>query len=309
MMKHEIVREEESPAETMELVVTQKSIGYLETNIRRLELLVDKKLEDYKPESYMGDADLAKKDRAELNNGRKAIQRARINLIEELMKPYVEFEDRCKAVERKIDAASKALDEIVKAREIDEKDRKRKQIETFWATKEFDLFPLEKIFNSKWLNKTFKESDILSEMDAVIDRTYKDLKNCERYAAMYSLDAETVKAHYLMSLDVEETISYCDELQRQKEIAAKEKSERDEREHRKAIEIQRRESVREAIDAERESRISEIVDAAIGEPVEPKEPSRKEYVITVKCLDDELLKLKAAMNALGVEFSVEELEF
>lgn len=76
MMRHEIVREEESPAETMELVVTQKSVGYLETNIRRLELLVDKKLEDYKPESYMGDADLAKKDRAELNNGRKAIQRA-----------------------------------------------------------------------------------------------------------------------------------------------------------------------------------------------------------------------------------------
>lgn len=308
MMRHEIVKEEEMPAETMELVVTQKSVGYLETNIRRLELLVDKRLEDYRPENYMGDADLAKKDRAELNNGRKAIQRARINLIEELMKPYVEFEDRCKALEKKIDAASKALDEIVKAREREEKDRKRKQIELFWSTKGFDLFPLEKIFNDKWLNKTYKESDILSEMDASIDKTYKDLKNCERYAAMYSLDAETVKAHYLMSLDMEETISYCDELQRQKEVAAKEKAEREERERRQALEIQRSEVVRESLDAERERRISAIVDDAIGEPVETK-PVRKEYVITVKCLDDELLKLKEAMNAIGIEYSVEELEF
>lgn len=307
-MRHEIVKEEEMPAETMELVVTQKSVGYLETNIRRLELLVDKRLEDYRPENYMGDADLAKKDRAELNNGRKAIQRARINLIEELMKPYVEFEDRCKALEKKIDAASKALDEIVKAREREEKDRKRKQIELFWSTKGFDLFPLEKIFNDKWLNKTYKESDILSEMDASIDKTYKDLKNCERYAAMYSLDAETVKAHYLMSLDMEETISYCDELQRQKEVAAKEKAEREERERRQALEIQRSEVVRESLDAERERRISAIVDDAIGEPVETK-PVRKEYVITVKCLDDELLKLKEAMNAIGIEYSVEELEF
>ena len=307
MMKHEILHAEDGkPAESLELVVTDKSVGFLETNIRALELLIDKKLMEYKPESYMGDADLAKKDRAVLNAARKKLQQSRIALIGELMRPYVEFEDRCKALEKKVDAASRALDEIVKAKEGEEKDKKRKQIEQFWSSLNFDLFPLEKIFNPKWLNKTFKESDIIAEMETVIGKTYKDMKSCERYAAMYSLDAETVKAHYLMSLDVEETVSYCDELQRQKEVAAKEKAEREERERETALERQKREAVAEAVDAERRKAVSELADMAAGisEP-----PRRKEYVITVKCLDDELLRLKSAMNEIGIEFSVEELEF
>lgn len=308
-MKHEIVKDVDAdkPAETLELVVTNKSLGNLETNIGRLELLVEKRLEDYKPENYMGDADLAKKDRAELNGAKKTIQQARIALIKELMKPYVEFEDRCKALEKKIDAASAALDEIVKRKEGEEKDKKRKTIEAMWAAKEFDLFPLEKIFNSKWLNKTYKESDIQAEIAAAIDKTYKDLKNCERYAAMYSLDEDTVKAHYLMNLDVEETLSYCDELQRQKEVAVKEKVEREEREHRQRLEAQRREVAEDALAAERSSRVSALVEAATE--MSERKPERKEYVITVKCLPSELLKLKTAINALGIEFSAEELEF
>ena len=65
-----VIKDEETPAEDFELIVTEKSVGSLETNIRRLELLVEKRLEDYRPENYMGDADLAKKDRAELNKAK-----------------------------------------------------------------------------------------------------------------------------------------------------------------------------------------------------------------------------------------------
>ncbi len=305
------VVEEETPAESLDLIVVEKSVGYLQTNIRGLELYVDKRLEDYKPENYMGDADLAKKDRAELNKAKEKIGKTRRDLISELMKPYQEFETRCMALEKKVDLASKALDEIVKVKENEEKDKKREIINKFWESKNFDLFPLEKIFNPKWLNKSFKESDILKEMDSKIEKTYKDLKSIEKYSLMYELDADTIKAHYLMNLDVEETISYCDELQRQKEIAQKEKARREEREHQQAVEKQKKELFQEALEQEQRNEASDLASQALAsaQGTEPAKPTRKEFVISVKCFDSDVMKLKAAMNALGIEYSVEELLF
>ena len=124
----EIVEGETPQTDTLELVVTEKTIGSLNTNIERLEELVEKRLEDYKPENYMGDADLAKKDRAELNKAKDTIKRSRITIINELMKPYADFEERCKNLEKKIEQASKSLDEIVKIRDEQEKLKNRELI-------------------------------------------------------------------------------------------------------------------------------------------------------------------------------------
>lgn len=305
------VVEEETPSETLDLVVVEKSVGYLRTNIRGLELYVENKLKEYTPEKFEGDADLAKKKRAELNNAKKVLQQKRIEIIKECMKPYTDFEDRCKALEKAIDSASSGLDKIVKLKEQEEDEKKRKQIELFWQTKDFDLFPLEKIWNPKWLNKTFKESDILDEMDKRIAKTYKDLKTLETYSDMYCIEADDVKAHYLMNLDVEETISYCDELQRQKEIAQKEARERAEREHAEIIGKQKEELWKEESNFERNSEIKDLASQAIasasGTEVAPK--VRSMFTITVKAYEEEVLKIKAELNKLGIEFTVEELSF
>ena len=298
---------EQKPVENLDLVVIQKSAGTLETNIEELEKFIDKRLEDYTPEKFKGDADSAKKKRAELNAGREKLKRSRIDLINELMKPYSEFEDRCKALEKKVDKASAALDEIVKAKENEEKENKRKKIELFWKTKEFDLFPLEKIFNEKWLNKTYKESDILDEMDAAIERTYKDLKTIEKFD-----DAETLKAHYLMNLDIAETLEYGEELKKQKEVAEREAKEREEREHNAQIQKQISETNEEKFNLENNRNIDNLAEMALaaskGEKADLTE-KKQEYVITVNLLQAELIKLKSAMNALGIEYEVEQVQF
>lgn len=304
------VVEEETPAESLELVIVEKSVGYLQTNIHGLELYVENQLKEYDPEKFKGDADLAKKKRAELNNAKKVIDEKRKAIIKECMKPFEDFDDRCKALISQIGNVSNALDEIVKLRDNEEKDKKRNVIEQFWKSKNFDLFPLEKIWNPKWLNKTCKESDILKEMDVKIEKTYKDLKTLEKYSVMYELDAETIKSHYLMNLNVEDTISYCDELQRQKEIVAKEKAEREEREHTQAVRTQQKELMREALEYEQNKETADLASQAL-EAVhgEAPKPMRKEFVITVRCFDNEVMKLKAAMNALQIEYSVKELSF
>ena len=297
---------ESTPAESLDLVVIEKTVGTLDTNIAELEKFVDERLKEYDPKNFEGDADLAKKKRAELNTAKQKLTRSRIDLIKELMKPYNDFEERCKALEEKVDTASGYLDKIVKTKEQEEKDNKRNKIELIWATKNFDLFPLDKIFNPKWLYKTFKESDIIAEMDAVIAKTYKDLKTIEGFSDI----ADVLKAHYLMCLDIGDTLDYGEELKKQNEIAQKEKAERAEREHEEKIRQQKLETYAEEEEKEQNAPIADLASLALAQTGHeaPKE-IRKEYVFTVKVYDSELTELKKTLNNLGIEFSVQELSF
>lgn len=292
----------------LELVVINKTVGSLNTNISRLEELVNIRLEDYSPDKYTGDADSAKKDRAELNKAKEAIAVSRRKIIDEYMKPCSDFEERCKALEKKIDTASRALDEIVKQKENEEKEAKRKRIQLYWNSKNFELFPIDRIFNAKWLNKTFKEADITREIDSVIERTYKELKAVETYCELNGIteSADILKANYLVSLDMTSTLEYAEQLQKKKELAEKEAVERDGREHKEKLEKQFAETAKEAKKVESSKYVDEIVAMSNGEPVEE---IRKEYVISVKCTSEELVQLRSSMNAFGIEYSVQELDF
>lgn len=299
---------DEQPVEKFELVVTEKSVGSLVTNIEALEKFAEERLKDYSPKSYMGDSDLAKKDRAELNKAVDAIATARKNLIKELMQPYASFEDRCKKLEKRIAQASSSLDEIVKIKENEEKNIKRQKIECIWMNQQFELFDIDRVFNSKWLNKTYKLSDIEEEIKQIISRVYTEIKQIEKFA---QTDIEVLKAYYLDCLNIGDTFDYAEQLQKNREIMAKEKAERDQREHLAQIEKQKQEVAEEAAVFEQKQAVSDLVSLALASAAgtEVAKPLRKEFVITVKVYDDELLKLKATLNSLGIEYSVEELSF
>ena len=286
----------------LELLVLNQQVGHLNTNIEVLERMVEARLQDYTPEKYKGDVDGAKKDKAELNKARDKIKRARIDLMSELMQPYQDFENRCKTLERKIDEASSALNEIVKVREEEERQAKKDKITELWGSKNFNLFPLEKIYADRWGNKTCKLSDIEVEIDNIIKRTYSDLKIIEKYVE----EADIIKAHYLMTLNLEDTIQYADELQRQKEIAAKEKAERENREKTEKIEEQKKEVITEEKQQAWEKGFSALVDEALE--IESK-PEVNEYVITIQATPEQLTKLKGACNDLGIVYEVSQLEF
>ena len=302
--KTDTAEKAEAKATSLELVVTKNITGILETNIDGLEKFVDDKLKNYTPELYLGDADTAKKDRAELNNSKKFLSQSRIQLMNELMKPYSDFETRCKALEKKIDMASGKLDEIVKAKESEEKAKKQMRINEIWLSKNFTIVSLEKIQNAKWLNKGTKEKDISDEMDSAIQKIYSELKLIEKY----SDDAETLKAHYLDCLNISDTLDYGEELKKNRELVAQEKAEREAREHNAQMEQQKKELYQENIHAEQNNATESLVSQALGEEEEPKE-TVSEYVVSIKATKEQLNRLKSAMNALSIEFNVEELEF
>lgn len=285
----------------LELVVTKNVVGVLETNITQLENYVNQKLAEYNPNQYKGDADSAKKDRAELNNAKKTLSQARINLMKELMKPYSDFETRCKNLEKKIDSASGQLDVIVKEKENEEKQKKKDFVIEIWKSKNFDLVSVEKIFNQKWLNKTAKEKDISDEMDSIIKKIYSELKIIERYE-----DSETLKAHYLLNLDLNETLAYGEELKETRRLAEEEAKNRDEREHNEKLEEQKKEVVEEALNIVRQESLSDLANQVLEVD---SILTVKEYVFSIKATDEQLLRLKSACNDLCIEYNVEELTF
>lgn len=299
-MENVEIVDETKAADSFELVVTEKTQGSLITNIAAIEKFAEKRLKDYEPALYEGDSDKAKKDRAELNKATDILKRTRIDLINELMKPYEEFESRCKAVEKKIAKASANLDEIVKVKEQEEKNEKRKKIELQFATKNFDLVPLEKIFEEKWLNKTYKWNDICKEIDQAIDKIYKDLKLLDRFS-----DDLDLRAHYLMNLDISETLEYGEQIEKNRVLVQKEEADRPEREHKEAIENQKKELELE----EKQVPISNLADEALAAAGHEIKQERKEFVISVKCFDAEMHDLKNILCELGIEYSVKELIF
>lgn len=315
MAKKKIAEEKETateivPLNPLELRVTKNVVGVLETNIEQLEAYVTAKLEEYKPETYFGDADMARKDRAELNNSKKVLSQARIQLMRELMKPYSDFETRCKNLEKMIDTASGKLDDIVKTKEEEEKTAKKIRITEIWNSRNFTIVSLEKIFNPRWLNKTCKEKEIVTEIDAVIAHIYDDLKKIEKYAE--PCDVDTVKAYYIDCLDIGDALDYGEQLSKNRKIVQQEAEQREEREHSAVVEQQRKVEYAETIEKAHNEGLESMASVALGiEPeTQPKKPIFKEYTVTISATEEQVAMLKTEMTRLGIVYKgVIELSF
>lgn len=267
----------------------------LETNIGELELLVAEKLKEYTPGNYLGDSDSAKKDRATLNSSSKAISATRIEIVKRAMERFgiSEMETRCKKLEKDIATASAALDAIVKEKEEEEKRVKKAQIEEFWACQNFDLVPLEKVFDQKWLNKTAKNKDIFSEIEKKVETIYRDIKTLEALP-----DADVLKQLYLDTLDLGSAIRKGEELKENREKLAAEERERADREARKALQTQQVELAHEEIKSQKNAPIEALAAQVLGEKVD--DDPMMEYTLRFKAKKSVLFALRQYMTDNGI---------
>lgn len=255
-----------SETKEISLIEKESASGKLVTNIDELEIFVAKKLVEYTPENYKGDSDAAKKDRATLNASKKAVSAKRIEIIKNAMARFMidTFETRCKKVEKDIDTAALALDAIVKDKEEEEKNAKRKQIEQFWSVQNFDLVTLDKIFDQKWLNKTAKNKDIFEEIEKKIAAIYDGIKTIEAFG----VDVDTLKPIFLETLDIGATIQQGNRLRENRERLAKDEAECKEREAIKAKQKAQEELGREEMKSQVNEPIATIAAQAAGVEVD-----------------------------------------
>ena len=148
----------------------------------------------------------AKSDRAKLNKLKENFDIERKRIKELYLEPYLKFETELKEVLFLIEDSVQAIDTQVKAFEEDKKTRKRETIENYWNSNVGelkDLLTLDSIFNTRWLNTTYKLDDICREIINVIEKTKSDLQVIETLKSNHEL---FLKDYYLRELDLGKTL-------------------------------------------------------------------------------------------------------
>ncbi|MDR2509765.1 MAG: DUF1351 domain-containing protein [Spirochaetaceae bacterium] len=227
----------------------ETQIGSITTNAKAVLESVRRGVEKYKAPDYEPDEKTAKSDKAALNKAAKLVDEERKRVERAYNAPLEELKQVCREIKSELENASTIADEKYTFFCQAQKEKKRKIIVHYFESLKFDVLPLERLFDPRWLNKTVKMEDITAELDAKINRVYEDLKTIEGM----SEHAVIAKSKYLDTLDMGLALAEVSRLKENAERLAKEKAERAVREDAKAeAEVLERESVdlskREVID-------------------------------------------------------------
>lgn len=210
----------------MELIVKEINIPEkIEFNYQELKSEIETKLELYNSLVYQEkDLKTAKSDKANLNRLKKALNDERIRREKEYMKPFIEFKNQINEIIDIIDKPVRLIDNQIKDYEKIKKEEKNKEIiELFAEINQFEWLKLNKIFDSRWLNSSYRIKKVKEDMILSLEKIEADL------ASIDSLDyAFEIKEYYKKSLDLNYAISEVNkikELNKQKEEAERQRQE------------------------------------------------------------------------------------
>ena len=210
----------------MELIVKEINIPEkIEFNYQELKSEIETKLELYNNLVYQEkDLKTAKSDKANLNRLKKALNDERIRREKEYMKPFIEFKNQINEIIDIIDKPVRLIDNQIKDYEKIKKEEKNKEIiELFAEINQFEWLKLNKIFDSRWLNSSYRIKKVKEDMILSLEKIEADL------ASIDSLDyAFEIKEYYKKSLDLNYAISEVNkikELNKQKEEAERQRQE------------------------------------------------------------------------------------
>lgn len=274
----------------LSLVVKEKTLGSLVTNARDIKSFVENKIKEYSVDDYQGDAKQAAKDKAELNAAAKTLNDRRIALEKEWNMPFQEFKDIITETTNMIKTASGKLDAIVKAKECEEKELKRNEITELWNAKNFNLVSLDRVFNPKWLNKTYKIETVAADIDLIINGITKDLEALENFGE----DTAILKDLYLSTLNLQATLNKGAELKANRERLAALEAEK------KAAETQKQTETNQKQTDFAEKKNVETVEVKESPKVEPAKKTGTTYVFNVYGNSNEVESVKAIAEELNL---------
>ena len=285
------MEENNNVATSLQLVISPlQKMEAIKFNYEELKEGLKNSLTKYKNVVYTPETiKEAKDDRARLNSLAKSLNDGKINIKKEFMVPYDEFEGKIKELIELVKEPANEIDAQVKAFEEKEKEKKRSEIEKIYQENigEYEnLILLEKIYDSRWENKTYKLTDVKKEIQDIVKKADSDLKIINSQQTEFLLNIKDV---YFNTLDLGQALVEKERLEKQKELL-KPKEE--------IVETVVEESVHndDAVDAMRYA-----VDTAIEESKQVEEKMVK-ITFTVECTESQLLALGQYMKANGIKY-------
>lgn len=202
----------------MELKITDfQAPGKISFNYEELKQQIQTRAADYASLVYTDDQIAnAKKDRADLNRLKKALNDERIRQEKEFLQPFNEFKAQVKELCDIIDVATTSVDKQVKEFEDQKKAEKLNSIEEYWhSVLAADKIPaavsFRMIFESKWLNASVSMKSIQEAIDGKVEQIRKDLDVVDSLPS-YIFEAREC---YLDTLDLARAVSEAHRLQEQ----------------------------------------------------------------------------------------------
>jgi len=202
----------------MELIIyNQKPAEAIKFNFDELKKELTEGLEKYRGLVYDEKSiSEAKKDRATLNNFKKAIEDKRKEVKKQCLEPYENFEKQIKELVALVDEPVLEIDKQVKSYEQKKRDEKEAEIKDYYTENIGELaslLPLERIFDSRWLNATCRDKEWQTATDAAIQRTTSDLQTIADLKSEFELQ---IKDTYLNTLDLSSALNEKTRLEQQK---------------------------------------------------------------------------------------------
>lgn len=201
----------------------------IETNFEAVKEWLTEELAPYATMVVTPDAIAdAKKTRANLNKVADGIDSQRKAIKKIWMKPYEEYEAKCKELTGIVSEAKSNIDGQIKAMENEVKEEKKQRLRDLFDSNSADIssfISFEDVFDQKWLNATFNEIDAANSIVSQIEDVREGLDairgmNSPYEAAMLS---EYGKSHNLSKAIAEgkrlEAIQKAEEERKAKEAA------------------------------------------------------------------------------------------
>ena len=273
----EVVETAVVPAGKMEFrLINPTEDGFLrriQWNKEELEAAVRAKIAGYENVVYTEEnIKAAKNDRAELNKLIKAIEERRKRVKNIINEPYAVFEAELKEITALINEPVALIDQQVKAFEEKQKEEKKAAIKATYDENIGDLvevLPFEKIFDSRYLNQTYKLATAQKEIVDKIDTVKTDLETIDSLDSKYKLNAKDV---YIKTLAENKRLADLEEkLEADKRRKAEEEAERKRQEEIRKQKEAEEQAKREAEEAERKAAEAKKAQEAAAE-VEQTEP-------------------------------------
>ena len=233
----------------------------------------------------------AKDDRATLNALKKSLNDEKIKIKKEFEVPYKDFEDKIKELIELVDKPASEIDKQVKIFEEAEKAKKRESIENIYAENigsYADLIPLQQIYDSRWENKTYKETDIKKEIQDIVKKADSDIKVIAELKSEFEFQ---IKDTYFRTLDLGQALVEKQRLEKQKELLTTIKQQQVEVKDDPINNIDSVDSVRYAVGIDNSTEESTSV-----------EEKMVSVAFRVECTESQLKALGEFMKANGIKY-------
>jgi hypothetical protein len=186
-------------------------------NFETLKTEIGNALKSYESTTYdESSITLAKSDRAKLNSLKNGLNEEKKRIKNQLLEPYMPFENQIKQLMEMVDNASTGIDTQVKAFEDKKQQEKWDILKSAWETIAGDwvnLIPLEKVVNPKWANSGESLKSLQAELKLKCEEIDKSTLTISKFNGEFY---DQCFDKYIQTLDLNVALAENTRLEEQK---------------------------------------------------------------------------------------------